>query len=36
VEVGHVLLYNGAEHGFGPVVVELGFYFSNIFESFQI
>jgi hypothetical protein len=36
VDVGHVLLCNWAERGFGPVAVELVFYFPNIFKSSQI
>jgi hypothetical protein len=32
VDVGHVLLCNWAERGFGPVAVELVFYFLNIFK----
>jgi hypothetical protein len=36
VEVGHTLLYNWAERGFGPVAVELVFYFPNTFKFLQI
>jgi hypothetical protein len=36
VDVGHALLCNWAERGFGPVAVKLVFYFSNIFKSLQI
>jgi hypothetical protein len=36
VDVGHALLCNWVERGFGPVAVELVFYFSNIFKSLQI
>jgi hypothetical protein len=36
VDVGRTLLCNWAERGFGPVAVELVFYFSNIFKSLQI
>jgi hypothetical protein len=36
VDVGHALLCNWAERGFGPVAVELIFYFLNIFKSLQI
>jgi hypothetical protein len=36
VDVGHALLCNWAERGFGPVAVELVFYFLNIFKSLQI
>jgi hypothetical protein len=36
VDMGHALLCNWAERGFGPVIVELVFYFLNIFKSLQI
>jgi hypothetical protein len=36
VDVGHALLCNWAERGFGLVAVELIFYFLNIFKSLQI
>jgi hypothetical protein len=36
VDVGRALLYNWAERGFGPVTVELVFYFPNIFKFLQI
>jgi hypothetical protein len=36
VDVGYALLCNWAERGFGPMVVELVFYFPNIFKSLQI
>jgi hypothetical protein len=32
VDMGCALLYNWAERGFGPVAVELVFYFPNIFN----
>jgi hypothetical protein len=36
VHVGHALLCSWAVRGFGPVTVDLFFYFSNIFKSLQI
>jgi hypothetical protein len=36
VHVGHALLCSWAVRRFGPVTVDLFFYFSNIFKSLQI
>jgi hypothetical protein len=36
VGVGHAPLCKWAEHGFGPVAVELVFHFPNIFKFLQI